>query len=102
MVIAGLLSPLDGRSPHNLQIDKIKKRVTDNQVTDIILALDPPWREMQQPFSQRAPERHVCEHIQTCNGNAYGKLPETLLMEAPCKSPTWPSNILISSSASWF
>jgi len=39
-VIAGLLSPLGGRSAHELQIDKIKKRVLDNQVTDIILALD--------------------------------------------------------------
>jgi recombination protein RecR len=39
-VLGGLLSPIDGRSPDHLRLDKLKKRITELQLKEIILALD--------------------------------------------------------------
>ena len=39
-VIGGLLSPLDGRSPDHLRIDKLQQRIKALQVKEIIIALD--------------------------------------------------------------
>ncbi|MEI8329060.1 MAG: recombination mediator RecR [Chlamydiia bacterium] len=39
-VLGGLLSPLDGRTPKDLQIDQIKERMIKDNIQDVILALD--------------------------------------------------------------
>jgi recombination protein RecR len=39
-VIGGLLSPIEGKTPENLHIDKLKKRVCNSTVKEIIIALD--------------------------------------------------------------
>ncbi|MBM3207993.1 MAG: recombination protein RecR [Chlamydiae bacterium] len=39
-VIGGLLSPLDGKTPQDLQVEKIKLRIEKHGTKDIILALD--------------------------------------------------------------
>lgn len=39
-VIGGLLSPLDGRGPEHLQIDRLKERIASLQVKEAIVALD--------------------------------------------------------------
>jgi recombination protein RecR len=39
-VIGGLLSPMEGKSPQDLQIETIKQRVIKHSVQDIIIALD--------------------------------------------------------------
>lgn len=38
-VLGGLLSPIDGIGPENLRINQLKKRVVDDDVKEIILAL---------------------------------------------------------------
>ena len=39
-VIEHLLSPLDGRHAHHLRLDRIEKRIGENQVKEVILAFD--------------------------------------------------------------
>lgn len=39
-VIGGLLSPLDGRSIDPLSIEKLAKRITENEVSEVIIAFD--------------------------------------------------------------
>ena len=39
-VLGGLLSPLDGRAPEHLQLDKLKKRITILPIRETIIALD--------------------------------------------------------------
>jgi recombination protein RecR len=39
-ILDGLLSPLNNFSPKNLAVDKIKKRILDLKITEVILALD--------------------------------------------------------------
>ncbi len=39
-VIGGLLSPIDGKTPEHLNLEKIKKKVYDLGVKEIIIALD--------------------------------------------------------------
>ncbi|MGE5195971.1 MAG: recombination mediator RecR, partial [Anaerolineae bacterium] len=39
-VLGGLLSPIDGRTPDHLQLDKLKKRVDDLSIKEVIIALD--------------------------------------------------------------
>ena len=39
-VIGGLLSPLDGKTPEDLHIGKLKERILNNQIHDVIIALD--------------------------------------------------------------
>lgn len=39
-IIGGLLSPLDGRSPEYLGLDKLRKRLQSLQIKEVILALD--------------------------------------------------------------
>ncbi len=40
-VLGGIISPLDGVGPEQLQIDSLIKRVTDENITEIIFALNP-------------------------------------------------------------
>lgn len=40
-VLGGLISPLDGISPSDLEIDSLVKRVADEEVQEVILALSP-------------------------------------------------------------
>ena len=40
-VLGGLISPLDGVSPADLEIDSLVKRVTDENLSEVILALSP-------------------------------------------------------------
>jgi len=40
-VLGGVLSPLSGIGPDNLKIKELTKRITDNDVKEIILALNP-------------------------------------------------------------
>lgn len=40
-VLNGLISPLDGINPEDISIDKLVKRIKDNNVEEIILALKP-------------------------------------------------------------
>jgi recombination protein RecR len=40
-VLGGLLSPLDGVGPEDLRLDALAKRVLNDQVTEVILALNP-------------------------------------------------------------
>lgn len=39
-VLEGLFSPLQGKTAGGINIERLKKRVIDNRVTDVILALD--------------------------------------------------------------
>lgn len=39
-VLGGLISPMDGIGPSNLTIDALVKRITDDEVTEVILALN--------------------------------------------------------------
>ena len=39
-VIGGLLSPLDGKTPEDLHIEKLKNRISKNTIKDVIIALD--------------------------------------------------------------
>ncbi len=39
-VLGGLLSPIDGRTPDHLNLEKLKKRVEDLQAKEVIIALD--------------------------------------------------------------
>jgi recombination protein RecR len=39
-VLGGLISPLSGKSPEDLNLNKLKERITTLGVTDVILALD--------------------------------------------------------------
>lgn len=39
-VLGGLLSPLNGRTPEHLNLKHLKKRVTSEQIKEIIIALD--------------------------------------------------------------
>ncbi|MCX6991078.1 MAG: recombination mediator RecR [Chlamydiae bacterium] len=39
-VIGGLLSPLDGKTPEDLHIGKLKERILKNEIRDVIIALD--------------------------------------------------------------
>lgn len=39
-VLGGLLSPLDGRAPDHLNLDQLKKRLTELQIKEMIIALD--------------------------------------------------------------
>lgn len=39
-VLGGLLSPLDGKTPEHLNLEQLKKRLTDLQIKEIIIALD--------------------------------------------------------------
>lgn len=39
-VLGGLLSPLDQRGPEHLSIQKLKKRLTELQVKEVVIALD--------------------------------------------------------------
>ncbi len=39
-VLGGLLSPLEGRLPKDLQIEDLKERIVSMQIQDVILALD--------------------------------------------------------------
>jgi recombination protein RecR len=39
-VIDGLLSPLEGRTPEKLQLDRLKKRIQTKEIKEIIIALD--------------------------------------------------------------
>lgn len=40
-VLGGLISPLDGISPSELEIDSLVKRITDEGIKEVILALSP-------------------------------------------------------------
>lgn len=40
-VLGGLISPLDGISPSDLEIDSLVKRVTEENLSEVILALSP-------------------------------------------------------------
>ncbi|MDE7412183.1 MAG: recombination mediator RecR [Muribaculaceae bacterium] len=40
-VLGGLISPLDGVSPSDIEIDSLVKRVKEEEITEIILALSP-------------------------------------------------------------
>ncbi len=40
-VLGGLISPLDGISPADLEIESLVKRVTDDNLKEVILALSP-------------------------------------------------------------
>jgi len=40
-VLGGLISPIDGKSPENLRIDSLIKRIESEKVKEIILALKP-------------------------------------------------------------
>lgn len=40
-VLGGLISPMDGINPENLSIDKLIKRVEEEQIEEVILALRP-------------------------------------------------------------
>lgn len=40
-VLGGLISPLDGVSPSDLEIDSLVKRVRDEEIEEVILALSP-------------------------------------------------------------
>ncbi len=39
-VLGGLLSPMDGKTPEHLNLEQLKKRITDLQIKEIIIALD--------------------------------------------------------------
>ena len=39
-VLGGLLSPLGGKTPDHLNLEQLKKRITDLQIKEIIIALD--------------------------------------------------------------
>lgn len=39
-VLGGLLSPLEGKTPQDLQIERIKQRIVNGNIRDVILALD--------------------------------------------------------------
>ncbi len=39
-VLGGLLSPLEGKTPQDLQIERIKERIVNGNIRDVILALD--------------------------------------------------------------
>ncbi len=39
-VLGGLLSPIDGRGPETLQLDKLIQRIQEKQVKEIVIALD--------------------------------------------------------------
>ena len=39
-VIGGLLSPLQGRNPEHLHLEKLKKRLSTLAITEVIIALD--------------------------------------------------------------
>jgi recombination protein RecR len=39
-VLGGLLSPLDGKTPEHLNLERLKKRITALQIKEIIIALD--------------------------------------------------------------
>jgi len=39
-VLGGLLSPLDGRTPDHLSLQRLKDRIASNQVTEVIVALE--------------------------------------------------------------
>ena len=40
-VIGGLISPIDGIGPENLNIDSLEKRVEEGEIEEIIFALSP-------------------------------------------------------------
>lgn len=40
-VLGGLISPLDGIGPEDINLDKLVKRIDDNDVNEVILALKP-------------------------------------------------------------
>ena len=40
-VLGGLISPVDGISPHQLEIESLKERVINNNITEVLLALSP-------------------------------------------------------------
>jgi len=40
-VLGGVISPMDGVGPDNLKIEELEKRVNDQKVTEIIMALNP-------------------------------------------------------------
>ena len=40
-VLGGLISPLDGISPSDLEIESLVKRVRDEEINEVILALSP-------------------------------------------------------------
>ena len=40
-MLGGLISPLDGISPADLEIESLVKRVTDDNLKEVILALSP-------------------------------------------------------------
>ena len=39
-VLGGLLSPIDGKTPEHLNLERLKKRVVDLKIQEIIIALD--------------------------------------------------------------
>jgi recombination protein RecR len=39
-VLGGLLSPIEGKTPEHLNLDRLKKRITTLQIKEIIIALD--------------------------------------------------------------
>jgi len=39
-VLGGLLSPLEGKGPHQLTMDKLKQRISNLGVTELIIAID--------------------------------------------------------------
>jgi recombination protein RecR len=39
-VLGGLLSPLERKGPEHLSVDKLKKRLTEHQVKELVVALD--------------------------------------------------------------
>jgi len=39
-VLGGLLSPLDGRAPHHLSLQKLQERITRHLIREVVIALD--------------------------------------------------------------
>jgi recombination protein RecR len=49
-VLGGVISPMDGVGPGDLQIESLVKRVESGVVKEVILALSSTWKEIQPTF----------------------------------------------------
>ena len=53
-VLGGIISPMDGIGPHDLEIESLVERVEEGTVKEIILPLPVRWRATQPTFISHA------------------------------------------------
>ena len=58
-VLGGIISPMDGIAPSDLEIDSLEKRVAEGGVQEVILALSPNFRRRRAGVCRRGDVRAV-------------------------------------------